>query len=103
MILLKDEILRINDDLNNVFVRYSRFERQLQSPGTASSLQLPSPKKIAQPVLPPLPTRLPNVTKTEVKTEDKPLIDFGDENPEEMNIKMASLCKSLANYNKMVK
>lgn len=88
-IFLKDEILRINDDLNNVFVRYSRFERQLQSSDIGSQAES---LKNNQPVLPLIPARLPTISKPEAKVIDKPLIDFGDENPEEINAKMASLC-----------
>lgn len=59
---LTAELLRINDDLNNLFLRYSRWEKNREAGGQSASAMLA--KTIAKPPL---------------KSDDS-LIDFGQPN-----------------------
>ncbi|XP_063919671.1 TOM1-like protein 2 isoform X2 [Zophobas morio] len=64
------ELLRINDDLNNLFLRYSRWEKNRDSGKHSASAVLAK--------------AIPPTTKPPLEQEDS-LIDFGDDLPEQLN------------------
>ncbi|CAB4004567.1 TOM1 2 [Paramuricea clavata] len=69
-----EELLRVNDDLNNVFIRYDRYERSREGMTQARS----------QPVSQPPQTAVQQPVPTEVReTNSSPLIDFGENNGNE--------------------
>lgn len=68
---LFEELLRINDDLNNLFLRYSRWEKNREA-GMKQSASAVIAKAI------------PPVSKPPLESSDS-LIDFGDEMPDQLN------------------
>lgn len=80
--LLTADLLRINDDLNNLFVRYDRHMSKNRTASSNSSSPVKSPIRTgvaAATVLPPLQQQSPQPQPK--KEEDAPLIDLGgDEN-----------------------
>ncbi|XP_044269081.1 TOM1-like protein 2 isoform X2 [Tribolium madens] len=67
---LTAELLRINDDLNNLFLRYSRWEKNRDSGKQSASAVLAK--------------AIPPINKPPLQSEDS-LIDFGDDLPEQLS------------------
>ncbi|KAJ8969713.1 hypothetical protein NQ314_001627 [Rhamnusium bicolor] len=68
---LFEELLRINDDLNNLFLRYSRWEKNREAGKNHSASAL-------------LTKAIPPTTKPPLESSDS-LIDFDDDLPEQLN------------------
>lgn len=69
---LTAELLRINDELNNLFLRYSRWEKNRE----AGNGQLQSASAVLSKTIPP--------NKPPLESNDS-LIDFGEDLPEQLN------------------
>jgi hypothetical protein len=67
---LTAELLRINDDLNNLFLRYSRWEKNRDTGKHSASAVLAK--------------AIPPTTKPPLESDDS-LIDFGDDLPEQLS------------------
>jgi hypothetical protein len=67
---LTAELLRINDDLNNLFLRYSRWEKNRDTGKHSASAVLAK--------------AIPPTTKPPLQSDDS-LIDFGDDLPEQLS------------------
>lgn len=68
---LFEELLRINDDLNNLFLRYSRWEKNREA-GMKQSASAVIAKAI------------PPTSKPSLESSDS-LIDFGEDIPDKLN------------------
>lgn len=68
---LTAELLRINDELNNLFLRYGRWEKNREAGG-----QQQSASAVLSKAIPP--------NKPPLESNDS-LIDFGDDLPEQLN------------------
>lgn len=69
---LTAELLRINDDLNNLFLRYSRWEKNRDNGKSASA--------VLSKAIPPST----GTSKPKLESNDS-LIDFGDDLPSQLN------------------
>lgn len=76
---LTAELLRINDDLNNLFLRYSRWEKNRESGKHTSASAV-------------LAKAIPPVPKPPLQQEDS-LIDFGEDDLPEQLSKLSKLLK----------
>ncbi|XP_071477318.1 TOM1-like protein 2 isoform X2 [Diadema antillarum] len=76
------ELLRINDDLNNLFVRYDRYERYRTSQSQSQGVPPPQPTAVTQPLPPAMPVAQPVHARSPPPEENTgTLIDFGVDEP----------------------